>query len=147
MSPASLINWPATERVVLHCLLNPDAHDQGRWSSSCGTVRCVAGWTVEFAGHPLILRGGQVFVEAEHGFARSVRDVAMTELGLSGSQATALFAATNTIEDIRAIVTLWADRDGYPLDERIRVDETATTAYNHRFLNRLEAGIPSAATR
>lgn len=63
----------------------------------CGTVGCLAGWTALLAGWRPTLEFDGVYRD---GVVRPVSDVARELLNLNANQANALFAGTNTLEDL-----------------------------------------------
>lgn len=44
-------NWPLLMLAVEHIIKHPDLHDQTKWTSTCGTYRCLAGWIAAFGGY------------------------------------------------------------------------------------------------
>ena len=81
------------------------------WRGRCGTSYCIAGHAVERAGYPMIwepmvtgYRAG--YCRMERG-DRPIGEVAQQLLDLTAGQARLLFAGSNTLEDIEALIGQW----------------------------------------
>lgn len=89
-----------------------DRQEQGLAEPQCGTAYCLAGWVVELTGgtfageegHSVLLPSGET--ESTHSYAAR-------ELGLEADEALSarLFAATNTLDEVRAEVVQLIGRD------------------------------------
>lgn len=107
--------------VLDHIEDNPRCHDQWSWVSElsdgrgCGTVACVAGWTVVLAGGTLLPTGRVAIGIPDRPLLRyepeavsldtdEVASVAMTLLGLDSQRALALFDEYNSVADLRRLV-------------------------------------------
>lgn len=46
-------------KVIEHIERHPEGHENGSWfgTDACGTTRCIAGWTLYFAGYEMRLEG------------------------------------------------------------------------------------------
>lgn len=88
----------------------------------CGTVGCLAGWTALLAGWRPTLEFDGVYRD---GVVRPVSDVARELLNLNVNQANALFAGTNTLED------LWEYADQFTNGEASRRANALYAEHGH----------------
>jgi len=88
--------------------------DQTRWvtRNECGTAYCFAGLTCELTGHDLSQATGAVLSGLGTDHVESIPATAGRELGLTGRAeyaATVLFQGSNTLDELRDIVTGYAE--------------------------------------
>lgn len=105
------INVELLDRTLAHIEANPERWDQAVYR--CATGMCFAGWACTLAGGLWISDDDEVLV-AEPGewpthqwdgeVVATARVRATRILGLDDAQASDLFSADNTIEDLRRIV-------------------------------------------
>lgn len=97
------------DAVVDHLRMNPRRHKQTVWAKrdACGTAHCLAGWTMVLAGWDQFEWdefNDQNVAYADnveyHGAMVPIRLAAMHLLDLEPKDASVLFAANNTFEDI-----------------------------------------------
>lgn len=112
-----MVNVPLLEKVMAHIEAHPEEWNQDMWvtlpgsesailaklegRTYCGTAYCFAGHVVHMAGYDFHdpEKGGH-FVTVDGG-ARLTSEVAACELGLDPEDATDLFWASNTLEDLQ----------------------------------------------
>lgn len=111
-------NWPLLDKTLAHIEANPEQHVQ--WFYRCRTGMCFAGWAVELDGgkwysNDPSLYCADLLVTNEEDPPEDcgsfdgtrvidVADRARRILGLDAEAASDLFAATNTIDDIKMIL-------------------------------------------
>lgn len=101
--PSSTINATAIRRVVAAIEAQPTRWDQGRYlgSGTAGSVLCFAGWTCFLAGYNV-----EQMLQADPRCGRIVLRTARTLLGLSPSQAGALFSdRALTLTQFKTVIT------------------------------------------
>lgn len=85
----------------------------------CGTACCFAGQVVSDAGYRFAFRPDEVTtlhcVDPRTGHAVQISHAARELLGITSSEACSLFDGDNTLEDLRQIVGLIAERAGEKL--------------------------------
>jgi hypothetical protein len=97
-----MINTDLLTKTLAYIEEHPEEWNQENWR--CGTQCC-------FAGHAALLAGWQWVNNWSHGMTNgnnpnaAVECVATDELGLCPNEARKLFVATNTLDDLRRIVT------------------------------------------
>lgn len=102
------MNKPLLKQTLDHIKANPESWDQSRWF--CGTAAC-------FAGHACLLSGDRRGPALPFAFKNAINDVITAEgvqkftqdraeelLGVSQSQADALFYQDNRMEDLERMV-------------------------------------------
>lgn len=128
------------DRALDHIEAHPERHEQGVWvrkSVNCGTAGCIAGWVVvqEYPDAEFVQdshdHGGSYSSVALPGGVESIEQVARGLLGIDTGQGDALFASGNTLDELRAMRDLLAERPdvpGYNL-----ADLRATDEYNDEY--------------
>lgn len=111
------MNTSQTERLaraLAHTTIYPEQHDQDTILEvgECGTVACLAGRVVLQAGYT----PGQRWMGTDHCFTadpgdRYILDLARELLGLTGDQASDLFAPNNTLADLWNLAHEFSDGD------------------------------------
>lgn len=116
----------ATDQLALRETMDAvlAASAEGRWrqdvwfenrdayGKECGTAGCFAGWCAFLDGYTVIdWNTVMLFNPATHRtlLKNQVRYWAQERLGLDDNQATVLFAATNTLEDLKELVDMFCE--------------------------------------
>jgi hypothetical protein len=111
-APMTPIDEALLRKTMEHISAEPESWNQRVWRSvdSCGTVACLAGWTATLAGGQWIRSA--LSAEDEDAAAMTFdgyvlpKDRAQRLLGLTELEAYALFSASNSWDDLRAIAHL-----------------------------------------
>lgn len=109
-----MVNTFLMDQVLDYIEAHPEEHDPKFWAirTACGTTMCFAGHAVVLSGAKMVweivMVGGQKFPRTyecltAEGKSRVTSDYAQELLGLSNSQATALFKYNNDLDDIKRI--------------------------------------------
>lgn len=101
--PVMDINIPLLRKVMCHAVHHPDEINLGSWGIQyeCGTVACIATWTVIFAGYEIDWDYGDRIVTGER-----ICDVAARELRIDDEDADDLFFCASLNEAWRIVETI-----------------------------------------
>ncbi len=111
------VNHDEIAAIIAHIEAHPEEWDQRHWAirTDCGTTFCFAGWACVRAGDQF--RWGRSFEGPRLSFAmelvsdETIHYRAEKVLGLSDDQAYELFAANNTLDDLKRIAQGFRDSD------------------------------------
>jgi hypothetical protein len=95
----TMINTELLEQTMRHIIDNPQAHDQTIWATECGTTACFAGWACLLSGakpQRWLWEWDDTLWQMPH--------LAERLLKLESLDASELFDAENTIDDLQNIV-------------------------------------------
>jgi len=119
--PPGQVNVPLLRKVLEKITAHPEEWDQADWArtdSECGTAFCLAGHTALEAGHQVKWQPcrsmeedfcpcGQMFATTVT-TGETISQVARRELGLSDQASQALFGATNSLDELWSLASLFS---------------------------------------
>lgn len=112
-------NWPLLLLVLEYVIKHPEEYDQKQWRdhSSCGTVRCIAGWAAFFAGYEEAQGLGRSdTVRDRTGALLTTEEAAVAALDFAEAYVTemadGLFEGNLTFDDVLGYVRDLAHTDG-----------------------------------
>jgi hypothetical protein len=98
-----MVDIERLDAVLEYISEHPEQHSQNLWASKthCGTVACLAGWTVILEYPGAELEGGSL--ARVDGVTMIIRDEARDLLGLNTAQEDALFLGAQNIVELRKL--------------------------------------------
>lgn len=123
-------NFALMHQILEKIRLDPDSWDQSNWArlTGCGTSYCFAGWACVLSGYRMDwtdICSVTLFLidedyREQHGDRRPISNTACELLGLGPKEADALFAGSNSLDDLETMVKNL--ENGRPITEGTRLD-------------------------